>query len=124
MRTTVVKAFRFEAAHHLPWHPGKCRRPHGHSYRLEVAVRGAVGADGVVVDFDEISRAARTAVVDVYDHHDLNALLPNPTAELIAADALGRLRRAGLDVAWVRLWETETGSVLVEWDASSEGSPE
>lgn len=116
MLTTVVKSFRFEAAHRLPWHRGRCSRPHGHSYRLEVAVRGPVGINGIVIDFDEMSAAARTAVLDAYDHQDLNAILENPTAENIAADALIRLRRHGLAATWVRLWETDTGSALVEWD--------
>ena len=38
----IRKHFRFEAAHALPFHPGKCARMHGHSYRLEVAVRGPI----------------------------------------------------------------------------------
>jgi 6-pyruvoyltetrahydropterin/6-carboxytetrahydropterin synthase len=115
VRTTVVKSFRFEAAHRLPWHSGSCSRHHGHSYRLEVAVTGDLDENGVVVDFDDISRAVRAAAIDVYDHRDLNDILPNPTAELVAADALVRIREAGIDAAWVRLWETETGSALVEW---------
>lgn len=40
--TTIGKTFTFEAAHHLEHHRGKCRRPHGHSYKLEVMVTGAV----------------------------------------------------------------------------------
>lgn len=36
----VGKEFRFEAAHRLPRHDGKCRRPHGHSYVLWVEVEG------------------------------------------------------------------------------------
>jgi len=36
MRTLVTRSFTFEAAHQLPWHPGKCRDLHGHGYRLEV----------------------------------------------------------------------------------------
>lgn len=116
MLTTVIKSFRFEAAHRLPWHPGRCSRPHGHSYRLEIAVSGPVLDNGVVIDFDDVSAAARAAVLDIYDHQDLNMILENPTAENIAADALRRLRRHGLAAAWVRLWETDTGSALVEWD--------
>ena len=38
----IRKRFRFEAAHTLPFHPGKCARMHGHSYRLEVAVSGPI----------------------------------------------------------------------------------
>ena len=40
----ITQAFTFEAAHHLPNVPEghKCGRLHGHSYRVEVHVSGAV----------------------------------------------------------------------------------
>ena len=40
MQAEVIKTFRFEAAHTLPHAPPghKCRRMHGHSYRLDVHV--------------------------------------------------------------------------------------
>ena len=42
----IRRTFRFEAAHVLPFHQGKCSRMHGHSYRLDVAVRGPLQTDG------------------------------------------------------------------------------
>src|SRR5260370_40846854 len=36
----ITKIFRFEAAHNLPGHRGKCAHLHGHSYRLEATLRG------------------------------------------------------------------------------------
>ena len=51
VRTSVTRCFTFEAAHQLPWHPGKCRNLHGHGYRLEVTVEGPVNDDGMVLDF-------------------------------------------------------------------------
>ena len=38
----IGKTYSFEAAHHLPNHNGKCKNPHGHSYRLEVEVEGGL----------------------------------------------------------------------------------
>ena len=38
----IGKLFKFEAAHRLPNHPGKCKNLHGHSYKLEVVVNGEV----------------------------------------------------------------------------------
>ena len=59
----IRKTFRFEAAHVLPFHPGKCARMHGHSYVLEVAVRGPLQesgpARGMILDFDEIKTIVR-----------------------------------------------------------------
>ena len=109
----VTRAFSFEAAHELPWHSGKCKRLHGHSYRFEVTVEGELDDNGIVIDFDDVKRVARAEVVDRYDHQYLNDLLENPTAERLAADIRDRLRAAGLNVVSVRLWETPDSSVEV-----------
>ena len=107
MNTTVTRSFRFEAAHKLPWHPGRCRDLHGHGYRLEVTVGGPDGDDGMVVDFDDLGARVHAEVVDRYDHKYLNDFLENPTAELIAADIWKTLEASGVGVVRIRLWETE-----------------
>jgi len=115
MRVRVTRSFSFEAAHELPWHPGKCKRLHGHSYRGEVTVEGPLDDNGVVLDFDDVKQVLRAEVVDRYDHQFLNDFLPNPTAELLAVDMWERLVAAGLHVVRLRLWETPDSSVeLVE----------
>jgi 6-pyruvoyltetrahydropterin/6-carboxytetrahydropterin synthase len=106
MRTAVTKSFRFEAAHQLPWHPGKCRNLHGHSYRLDVTVEGPLDANGVVVDFDDLTARVDAEIVAHYDHSFLNDLIENPTAELIAADAWKRVEATGVAVTRVVVWET------------------
>ncbi len=113
LSTSVTCTFRFEAAHHLPWHGGKCRNPHGHSYRLEVTVAGPLDANGVVIDFDDVRRVVEREVVGPWDHRDLNDVLDNPTAELLAGWAWELLSRAGLPLARLRLWETPDSSVSV-----------
>ncbi len=105
-RTRVTSTFTFEAAHRLAWHPGKCRNLHGHSYRLDVSVEGPLDANGVVLDFDTLQDVVHTAVIDVWDHRDLNEVLDNPTAELLAHRAWELLSDAGLELAALRLWET------------------
>ncbi|MDA8293636.1 MAG: 6-carboxytetrahydropterin synthase [Actinomycetota bacterium] len=104
--TTVTCAFTFEAAHHLPWHPGRCRAVHGHSYRLEVTVGGPVNEQGVVLDFDDVRQVVERQVVGPWDHSDLNTVLDNPTAELLAARAWELLEAANLPLERLRLWET------------------
>jgi 6-pyruvoyltetrahydropterin/6-carboxytetrahydropterin synthase len=106
MRTSVTRSFHFEAAHQLPWHEGKCRNLHGHSYRLDVTVAGPVGDRGIVVDFADIKAVVQRDVLDRFDHTYLNDLLANPTAELIAAEIWKTIEAAGLDVERIRLWET------------------
>jgi 6-pyruvoyltetrahydropterin/6-carboxytetrahydropterin synthase len=113
----VRKLFRFEAAHVLPHHPGKCSRLHGHSYRFEVAIEGPLQqtgpARGMVVDFDDIASVVRPHVVERLDHSSLNDVMPNPTAEHIALWIWDELapRLAGLSE--IVVWETATACAVV-----------
>ena len=106
MQTSVTRVFHFEAAHQLPWHPGKCRDLHGHSYRLEVTIAGPVGDQGVVIDFADVRDTVEREVIGRFDHTYLNDILENPTAELIAHEIWKSVEAAGLPVGRVRLWET------------------
>jgi 6-pyruvoyltetrahydropterin/6-carboxytetrahydropterin synthase len=97
---------------------------HGHSYRLDVAVRGplrdAGPAQGMVVDFDDIKRIVRERVVDVLDHRTLNEFDDNPTVERMVLWAWTRLDGTldGLDE--LVLWETDDScAVLRRSDANA-----
>ncbi|MGZ4682460.1 MAG: 6-carboxytetrahydropterin synthase QueD [Acidimicrobiales bacterium] len=84
----LFREFGFEAAHRLPAVPPdhKCARLHGHSFRVEVHVRGEVGAEsGWVIDFADLSRAWQP-LHDALDHRYLNEVpgLENPTSEVLA----------------------------------------
>jgi 6-pyruvoyltetrahydropterin/6-carboxytetrahydropterin synthase len=89
---------------------------HGHSYRLEVAVRGALQTDGpargMVEDFDTIKAAVRREIVDALDHVTLNDLIENPTAERIVQWIWHRLdpHLRGLDE--LVLWETSNSCAV------------
>ncbi len=113
MRTRVTRSFSFEAAHQLEWHTGACKNLHGHSYRLEVTVAGELDANGIVIDFSDLREVVERAVIGRFDHTFLNDLLPNPTAELIAADIWDRLRAAHLELDRIVLWETENSRVEI-----------
>ncbi len=81
----IFKAFSIEAAHRLPNVPSdhKCARLHGHSFRIELHVRGVPGAQtGWVMDFADL-KAAFQPVFERLDHHYLNEIsgLENPTSE-------------------------------------------
>jgi 6-pyruvoyltetrahydropterin/6-carboxytetrahydropterin synthase len=82
------KTFQFEAAHLLPHLPQshKCRRLHGHSFKIEVAVTGECDSKlGWVMDYAEIGEAFRP-IWERLDHCYLNEIggLENPTSENIA----------------------------------------
>jgi len=84
----IFKVFQFEAAHRLPNLPEdhKCRRLHGHSFRVEVHVDGEVDPHtGWVIDFAEIKRRFAPTLARL-DHHYLNEIegLENPTSENLA----------------------------------------
>ena len=84
----IFRVFQVEAAHFLPNVPEghKCRRLHGHSFRIEVHVEGPVGADsGWVMDFADLKRAFQP-VFERLDHYCLNDIegLENPTSENLA----------------------------------------
>ena len=108
----IFKEFRIEAAHHLPNVPEdhKCRRLHGHSFRISVHVEGPVGAStGWVRDFAEIS-AAVEPLVEQLDHRYLNEVpgLENPTSEHLAEWVWDRLLPALPELSRVVVHETCT----------------
>jgi 6-pyruvoyltetrahydropterin/6-carboxytetrahydropterin synthase len=81
----IFREYAFEAAHRLPNVPEghKCARLHGHSYRVEVHVRGNIDATtGWIMDFAKIDEAFRP-LKDQLDHGYLNDVpgLENPTSE-------------------------------------------
>lgn len=84
----IFREFTFEAAHRLPFVPAdhKCARLHGHSYRVQIRVRGQVGREsGWVIDFADIKDAFSPLHVQL-DHYYLNEIegLENPTSENLA----------------------------------------
>ena len=119
IQTSVTCTFTFEAAHRLEWHTGKCRNLHGHSYRLDVTVAGGLDANGVVIDFDILHSVVTREVIDQWDHRDLNEVLDNPTAELLAHRAWELLTMGGLPVSAIRLWETPGSWVDLTVDETS-----
>jgi 6-pyruvoyltetrahydropterin/6-carboxytetrahydropterin synthase len=82
------KTFQFEAAHLLPHlaKSHKCRRLHGHSFKVEVAVSGPCHPKlGWVMDYAEIAEAFQPIWQEL-DHNYLNEIrgLENPTSENLA----------------------------------------
>ena len=119
----LAKVVHFEAAHQLPGHTGKCANLHGHSYTLEVSVRGpinqALGAsdDGMVMDFQELSAIIQRSVLQKLDHQFLNEVIGvRSTAENLAHWIWDALLADGISASLlyrVRLWETATGYVEI-----------
>ncbi len=135
----ITTRLEFDAGHRIPHHKSQCRNLHGHRYALEITLSGdiiaqeAVSESGMVMDFADVKRIAREAVVDVWDHaflvyekdtdvlHFLNSLPDHktvifptvPTAENMAAEAFRILKSEyhdtfgnHLKLERIRLYET------------------
>ena len=92
----ISKTFQLESAHWLPnvAEGHKCRRMHGHSFRIDVVVEGPLDPEqGWVMDFADIG-AAFAPLFDVLDHRCLNEIdgLENPTSERLACWIWDRLK--------------------------------
>ncbi|WP_458206455.1 6-pyruvoyl trahydropterin synthase family protein [Haladaptatus sp. NG-SE-30] len=60
------RPIRISSGHRLLHHDGKCSRPHGHNYEIEVTVVGELTEEGWVVDKGDI-----TAIISEWDHRFL-----------------------------------------------------
>ncbi len=138
---TITREFTFEADHHLPGHKGKCRRPHGHSYRLEISLRGPIkeapgqSDDGMVMDFDDLKRIVNATIIEELsdsvprgpsarpieaggmDHNNLNDITGiRTTAENLVHWIWDALVAGGVPdqlLYRIRLWETAKGYVEI-----------
>ena len=87
----IYKKFRFEAAHRLPHHDGKCCRLHGHSWvgwvyiKSDHLIQGGP-KQGMVIDFGDIRKYLNPLLGQFLDHYYLNETmgLENSTCEAIA----------------------------------------
>ncbi|HBX50172.1 MAG: 6-carboxytetrahydropterin synthase QueD [Bacteroidetes bacterium RIFOXYB2_FULL_35_7] len=70
----VTKIFKFEMAHALWNYDGLCKNIHGHSYILEVTVKGEPIIDksnpklGMVLDFGDLKKIIETHIISITDH--------------------------------------------------------
>ncbi|MGH7726365.1 MAG: 6-carboxytetrahydropterin synthase QueD [Candidatus Eiseniibacteriota bacterium] len=123
MRVELKRTFRFEASHLLPNVPEdhKCRRLHGHSFRVAVRVEGEVDPrTGWVLDYADIARAFEPVRLRL-DHYHLNDIegLANPTSEVLARWIWERLRPALPLLSSITVYETCNTSCTYRGDASA-----
>ena len=122
----LFKEFAFEAAHLLPEVPEghKCRRLHGHSFRVRVTIAGALDARlGWVMDFAELKRAW-APLDEALDHRYLNDIpgLENPTSERLAQWIWRRLLPALPGLAAVEVRETCTSGCVYRGEDEGDGA--
>ncbi|WP_410985060.1 6-pyruvoyl trahydropterin synthase family protein [Bacillus cereus] len=145
---TICKVFSFDSAHQLLNHKGKCANIHGHTYKLEIKLKALPIAsdnpseEGFVIDFSDLKKIVKDQIIDKMDHAFL-AQGNEPTYEAIKSSGtkvyhLGfrstvenlatyicwSLKKSGLPMYSVRLWETPTGWAEVLADDIPETGPQ
>lgn len=106
----------FDAAHWLRGYEGPCARMHGHTWRVEAAVRGEeLGTEGLLIDFHHLGEMLK-GIIAPFDHACLNELEPfladSPTSENIARFIYRRLgeelsgRNPRVRLVWVSVSES------------------
>lgn len=113
--TRIATEYEFCSAHSLPFVPDthKCKRVHGHNYKLVVGVEGSLIPQpqkfaGMVIDFFDLDEIVKPLVFKV-DHFNLNDIpgLENPTAENIAYWFAARIKEKLDELPiTVRVYET------------------
>ena len=116
---TLTKEFRFEAAHLLENHGGKCRNLHGHSFKGKIVVRGkhiiqSGPRTGMLLDYGDLKSIIEPVVEQYLDHRYLNETLvtDSPTSEFIAEwvyhKILRQINSFGVELVAVVIDETCT----------------
>ena len=102
---------KFEAAHHLTSYRGAPEPVHGHTWRVEAALRTeALDPEGMGFDFVAV-KGALQEMAAILDHRDVNTVPPfdreSPTTERIAAWFYEGLaaRLPGAPLVEVTVWE-------------------
>lgn len=121
----VRKDFTFDAAHFLPGYAGACNDLHGHTYRLEVTLKGKIDPlSGMVYDFKNLKTLVEERILQHLDHKYLNNVetpgfpQDQPTAENMVVWIGKRLYTYLLNqpnpitVSKVALWETPTSCAI------------
>lgn len=129
---TITKSFKFEAAHQLVYHDGKCGDLHGHSYELTVVLKSrnlqeqgdSTGKNSpnpktnMIMDFGDISAVVEPLLKIFLDHKFLNETLQtdSPTAEFIAKFCFDNLkdRIPNRLLKAVKISETENTEVIYD----------
>jgi len=111
----LSQEFGFDAAHYLGVGAAENRRLHGHSFYVEVTLRGAVNpATGILRDLGEIDTALKE-IRATLDHRLLNdiAELGTPTLENISRYIFTRAKAALPEVVRVKLRRPSYGQTCV-----------
>ena len=141
----LTRVFSFDMAHVLLNYHGKCKNIHGHTYKLEVTVKGAPCNDdasprkGMLIDFSDFKKLIEDEIITVWDHalmihqdsdpvllcalkNNYEKIIPvpfQPTTENMICELASIIKGVlpvHLQLFSLRLYETEKS--FAEWYAS------
>ncbi len=112
----IYKTLKFDAAHCLTGVPSthKCSAMHGHSFAIEVHLKGEVDPQtGFVMDFGDLARICEP-VLKQLDHAILNEIegLENPTSENMCVWLWNILKPQLSLLCQIVIKETETSGCI------------
>jgi 6-pyruvoyltetrahydropterin/6-carboxytetrahydropterin synthase len=111
----LTQEFGFDAAHYLGESAPENARMHGHSFYVEVTLRGDTDpVTGFLRDLGDVKRAL-DAIREELDHRLLNEVdgLGNPTLENLARFIFERAKRSLPEVARVKIRRPSYGQSCV-----------
>lgn len=115
----ITKEFTFDSAHKLIDYNGLCSNLHGHTYKLQVTLKGKIKDNGMIVDFKILNEVITNEIIKNLDHKFLNDVegLNQPTAENMVVWIWNKLITHFEDEIFeIKLWETPTSFVTYNGD--------
>ncbi len=113
----LTRKFSFDSAHRLSNYAGKCKNLHGHTYFLEVTIKGKVNKKtGMVMDFEDIKEIVDKLVLKKLDHQYINKTIKVSTAENIVQwiwKVLNKgFKKYDVELYMIKLWETPNSCAI------------
>ncbi len=102
----------FDAAHALRGYEGACENLHGHTWKVQLFLKGdKLNKIGLLEDFKSIKQRL-TAALKPFDHKFINNVPPfdkkNPTSENLAETLFRTLKKEYKNLSKVTVWESAT----------------
>ena len=112
MKLTLHTETVIDSSHYLNDYNGKCANTHGHSWFVEIWIKGEpnqLDNVGILFDFGNVKK-----IKEKYDHKLINTISPfdeiNPTAENLSMNIYDELLEINPNLDYkVRIYETKVG---------------
>jgi 6-pyruvoyltetrahydropterin/6-carboxytetrahydropterin synthase len=102
----------FHAAHALRGYQGPCENLHGHSWKVQLFLKGEkLNKIGLLIDFKEVKSILKE-VIAPFDHQLINDIKPfdaeNPSSENLAKTIYKEMKKRIKETSKIIIWESAT----------------